>query len=112
MSEIKIQPATLNAEPFADRLRAMYAASPERDMAAEVGVHRFVYHDPEADARVTVFVAVGDVPATGDGLAWGNQIRSYVTSPFTRAVDHRTGAETEDVEAVFAGATDWLAVPA
>nr|WP_144440511.1 peptide chain release factor 2 [Limnochorda pilosa] len=39
-------------------------------------------------------------------IAWGNQIRSYVFAPYTMVKDHRTGAETGNVQAVMDGDLD------
>ena len=37
---------------------------------------------------------------------WGSQIRSYVFQPYTMVKDHRTGAETANVNAVMDGDID------
>ena len=44
----------------------------------------------------------GDVKEIG----WGNQIRSYVMQPYTMVKDHRTNAETGNVDSVMDGALD------
>ena len=44
----------------------------------------------------------GDVTEIG----WGNQIRSYVMQPYTMVKDHRTEAETGNVNAVLDGDID------
>ncbi len=39
-------------------------------------------------------------------IGWGNQIRSYVMQPYTLVKDHRTNAESGNVDAVMDGAID------
>ena len=39
-------------------------------------------------------------------IAWGSQIRSYVFQPYTMVKDHRTEAETGDIQAVMDGELD------
>ncbi len=40
------------------------------------------------------------------GIAWGNQIRSYILQPYRLVKDHRTGVEIGNVDAVLDGSLD------
>lgn len=47
-----------------------------------------------------------EIEAQKTDIAWGNQIRSYVFTPYTMVKDLRTGVETSNVQAVMDGELD------
>lgn len=49
---------------------------------------------------------LSDIRGEVTEIGWGNQIRSYVMQPYTMVKDHRTSAETGNVDAVLDGAID------
>ncbi|MBP3604785.1 MAG: peptide chain release factor 2 [Lachnospiraceae bacterium] len=49
---------------------------------------------------------LSDIRGEVKEIGWGNQIRSYVMQPYTMVKDHRTDAETGNVDAVMDGAID------
>ena len=49
---------------------------------------------------------LSDIRGEVTDIGWGNQIRSYVMQPYTMVKDHRTNAETGNVDAVMDGALD------
>lgn len=49
---------------------------------------------------------LSDIRGEITDIGWGNQIRSYVMQPYTMVKDHRTNAETGNVDAVLDGALD------
>jgi peptide chain release factor 2 len=49
---------------------------------------------------------ISDLQGDYGQIAWGNQIRSYVFHPYSLVKDHRTNAETGNIQAVMDGALD------
>ena len=49
---------------------------------------------------------LSDIRGEVKEIGWGNQIRSYVLQPYTMVKDHRTGAETGNVDSVLDGNID------
>jgi len=49
---------------------------------------------------------ISDIAGDYQAIEWGSQIRSYVFQPYTMVKDHRTGAETGNVQAVMDGDLD------
>ena len=49
---------------------------------------------------------IEDIKGVQKEIGWGNQIRSYVMQPYTMVKDHRTNAETGNVDSVMDGGID------
>lgn len=49
---------------------------------------------------------ISDLAGDYQAIEWGSQIRSYVFQPYTLVKDHRTGAETGNIQAVMDGNLD------
>lgn len=49
---------------------------------------------------------IEDLQGNYNQIGWGSQIRSYVFHPYTMVKDHRTSAETGNIESVMDGAID------
>jgi peptide chain release factor 2 len=49
---------------------------------------------------------IEDIQGKYNQIAWGSQIRSYVFHPYSMVKDHRTNAETGNVQAVMDGNID------
>ena len=49
---------------------------------------------------------LSDIRGDVSDIAWGNQIRSYVMQPYSMVKDHRTNAETANVQSVMDGSID------
>lgn len=49
---------------------------------------------------------LSDIRGEVKEIGWGNQIRSYVMQPYTMVKDHRTNAETGNVDSVMDGKID------
>lgn len=93
---------------FARMLREMYDAW-DGPMDQEAGVHAMRRISPydEQHRRHTSFALVRRKGTEG---LWLDRVRTYVFHPYTMAKDHRTEAETPDVEAVFDGHLELLGV--
>jgi protein subunit release factor B len=111
VSTIVVTPGTSGPEAtfFARVLRRMYDRW-EGPVEQEAGVHRLVCRSAfdEQWRRHTCFALVEVEGVETDA---SRPFRSYVLDPYLRAVDHRTGRETDDVYAVLDGKLDLLLVP-
>lgn len=72
-----------------------------RDKAMQMLKAKLYMLQKEANAE-----KLSDIRGEVKEIGWGNQIRSYVMQPYTMVKDHRTNAETGNVDAVLDGALD------
>ncbi len=73
-----------------------------RDRAMEI-LQAKLYKRQEAERQAKIESA--QISRTTE-VEWGNQIRSYVLHPYKMVKDHRTGAETAQIQAVLDGNLD------
>lgn len=74
-----------------------------RDMAMKILKSKLV-ELKEAEQKATLAELQGDYSQ----ITWGSQIRSYVFHPYSLVKDHRTDAETGNVQAVMDGKLDYF----
>ena len=72
-----------------------------RDKAMQMLKAKLYLLQKEANAE-----KLSDIRGEIKEIGWGNQIRSYVMQPYTLVKDHRTNAETGNVDAVLDGSID------
>ena len=72
-----------------------------RDKAMQMLKAKLYLLQREANAE-----KLSDIRGEVKEIGWGNQIRSYVMQPYTLVKDHRTNAETGNVDAVLDGSID------
>ena len=72
-----------------------------RDKAMQMLKAKLYLLQKEANAE-----KLSDIRGEVKEIGWGNQIRSYVMQPYTLVKDHRTNAETGNVDAVLDGSID------
>ena len=72
-----------------------------RDKAMQMLKAKLYLLQKEANAE-----KLSDIRGEVKEIGWGNQIRSYVMQPYTLVKDHRTNAETGNVDAVLDGGID------
>jgi peptide chain release factor 2 len=75
-----------------------------REKAIEVLRSRlYKFYQKKREGELEKFKVVKGVK-----IAWGHQIRSYILHPYKLVRDHRTGAETSEVERILDGDLDLL----
>ena len=90
-----------NSANVYDSVAEAYAANGNRELAIKM-LKAKLYELEQDKKRAEIDRQYGE---KGD-VAWGSQIRSYVFQPYQMVKDHRTGAETSNVQAVMDGDLD------